>query len=628
MTKNHKAYDAGAIEVLQNVEHIRARPGMYIQDTGAAGLHQLVREVLDNALDEHASGHGNQIDVTVALDEPQWCEIADHGRGIPVDRHPKTGISTLATVFLYAGAGGKFSDQTYGRSAGLHGVGVTVVNALSERTTVWSSRAGKSHMLEFQRGVCVQPDGAPVVTPIAKGQPKTGTVVRFSPDTKVFKKARFNLDAVRELCQSAAYLFAGLTVTLRVRRDDQEKDIETESFCSPDGLVGMVDAQVAGGRANRQHATQHVKTGDVELAWCWTNARDESWHSFVNGCRTPDGGTHVTAIKRAFTNALSGATNKPVDTDDLRAGLVVAVHARVQQPQFQGQVKNKLLSRDVEAAVYDAVRAPITRWAQKSKSVVSGIVGRAVRLRAARERFDRERDAARGLDAGARGRRGIALGRLAEAPDCKPEDRELYLVEGESAGGQAKAARDPHHQEVLGLKGKIPNAEQKTRTALFENEEIRLIVQAVGSGVGDACDARKARVGKVLLLMDADPDGLHITALALAFMCRYMAPVVRAGLVWVVRSPLFRAVWRDQTVYGDAMESVKAQFPRKAQPIITRFKGQGECSAGDLRHFAMDAKTRRIERVTVTGDSAAAIEQVMGRQADARRLLVGLDTRT
>jgi DNA gyrase/topoisomerase IV subunit B len=384
----------------------------------------------------------------------------------------------------------------------------------------------------------------------------------------------------------------------------------------------MVEDLVEAGRANRQHAVQHVKTDQVELAWCWTNARDEAWHSFVNGSRTPEGGTHVTAVKRAVTNALAGLATKPINPDDLRAGLIVAVHARVQHPQFQGQVKNKLLNRNVEASVYEAVRDPIDQWAKRSSRVVQAVVARAARLRAARDRFDRERDAARGLDAGGRSR--ALPDQLAAAPDCRPDERELFLVEGQSASGSAKKARDPRYQEVLGLKGKIPNAEQKGRAAMLENEEIRRLVTAVGAGVGDACAVKKSRVGKIMLLMDADPDGQHITALALSFLNRYMGPVVDAGIVWVVRSPLFRAVWRDRTVYGDTLEHVKAKLPKRADPVITRYKGLGECDPADLKFLAMDPATRLAQRVTRTTETSDEIARVMGRQSDIRRLLVGL----
>ncbi len=622
MSKKDAAYDATAIEVLQNIEHIRARPGMYIADTRKAGLLQLSKEIIDNSVDEFLAGHCDRIDVVVDVAEG-WVQITDNGRGIPVDIHPKTKMSALATVFMLAGAGGKFNSQAYSTSAGLHGVGVTVVNALSSKLTVWSLRGGKQHRLDFERGKCKQSNGVTDIEKVDKNWfGESGTRVRFVPDEEVFKKVQIDVQAIADMLEHAAYLCSGLTLTIRTVDGEFEHEFHQE-----DGLKGFVEHQLAANKQEALHAIQTFKNDSIEAAFVWTDGKDETWHSYVNCSPTPEGGTHQTGLKRLITNAVAPKAVKAVESDDLRVGLVVALHCKVKQPQFKGQTKTKLQNKETESEVYEALKDTVNSFVTTNQRVIESIINRAAKLKSARDRFEREKDASKNIVTFNRNKKGVLPGKLAEAPNCAPEDRELFLVEGESAGGSAKQARH-EHQEVLGLKGKIPNAQQKAKTALFENEEIQSIITAIGAGVGEKCDPKKARIGKLMLLMDADPDGSHITALMLAFLNRYMAPIIDAGMVWVVQSPLFRAVWKDQVVYGDSVEECLKHLPRAAKPTVTRFKGHGEANVEDIQHYAMNASTRKLLRVDRDALTDEAIAALMGQDSDLRKSILGLSEDT
>lgn len=613
-----KSYDADSIEVLQNVEHIRKRPGMYVADTGKAGMHQLWKEVVDNSIDEYMGGYATKIDVVLDT-SLNTITVADDGRGIPVGVHPKTKMSALATVFLQAGAGGKFNDGAYSVSAGLHGVGVTVVNALSSRVRVESHRDGASHVLEFRQGKLAPSYEDGVAHMVGKTK-RTGTVVMFTPDVEVFgKRCKFDPDHLRQMMRDLSYLCGGLAFSLTV----DEEDIE--SFHQGTGLKGFIEDHVAAEKATLLHPVQVFRNDTMEVAFAWTDRSDERWFSYVNSSPTPGGGTHTTGLKRLLTNTLAPKATKDVDNDDLRVGLRVALHCKVKQPQFKGQTKDALQNKEVASEVYEALKDTINRFASTYSKVIESIVNRAAKLKTARERFERDKDASKSVVTYNRNKKGVLPGKLAEAPHCRPEDRELFLVEGESAGGTAKQARDAHFQEVLGLKGKIPNASRTARAKMLENEEISAIITAIGAGIGDKCDPRKSRVGKLLLLMDADPDGAHITALMISFLNQYMPQLIDAGMVWVVCSPLFKVQHRDQNYYGDVLADVMGRLPKNAKPSVTRFKGHGEAEPEDLQYYAMNADTRKLIQITRDPQTDAEISNLMGADAAARKVLLGLD---
>lgn len=612
-------YDAESIEVLQNVEHIRKRPGMYVADTRKAGMHQLAKEVLDNSVDEYMGGHATKIGVVLTTSD-NVLTIWDDGRGIPVGIHPKTKMSALATVFLQAGAGGKFSQGAYSVSAGLHGVGVTVVNALSSEVQVSSTVDGVRHYMEFQQGK-LHPNYADGIPKKKVASIKHGTQVTFTPDQEIFgKKTKFDPDMLREMLRNSAYLCAGLTFTLKI---DNEAE---ETFHQENGLKGFIEDHIKTDKDGALHPVQVFRSDAMEVAFVWTDASDEKWFSYVNCSPTPLGGTHVTGLKRLITNTLAPKATKQIENDDLRVGLRVAIHCKVKQPQFKGQTKDALQNKETAVEVYEAMKDTVTKFLHVQAKTVESIINRAVKLKSARERFEKEKDATKNVVTFNRNKRGILpADKFAEAPDCKPEERETFLVEGESAGGTVKQARDTYFQEVLGLKGKIPNALQKSRGAMLENQEIKLIITAVGAGIGDKCDPKKARISKLLLLMDADPDGAHITALMISFLNRYMAPIVDAGMVWVVRSPLFKAQYKDQNVYGDSLEEVMSRLPKNAKPNITRFKGHGEAQPEDLQYYAMNAATRKLIRITRDDKTDDGLVNLMGADTNARRMLLGLE---
>jgi DNA gyrase/topoisomerase IV subunit B len=614
-----KEYDASHIEVVQNVDHVRARPGMYIADTRKAGMHQLAREVLSNSVDEYMGGHATEIRVTLVTKD-NTLTIWDDGRGIPVGIHPKTNMSALATVFLIAGAGGKFSQGAYSVSAGLHGVGVTVVNALSSRVRVASTIDSVRHYLEFQQGK-LHPQYASGIPTKKPASHKHGTQVTFTPDEDIFgKKCKFDPDVLRTMLKDLSYLCAGLTFAFQV---DEE---ELERYHQEDGLKGFIEDHVAKEKCDALHPVQLFKSDAIEVAFCWTNASDEKWFSYVNSSPTPLGGTHVTGLKRLITNTIAPRATKAIENDDLRVGLRVAIHVKLKNPQFKGQTKDALQNKETASEVYEALKDTVSKFVHVQSKVVDSVISRATKLKSARERFERDKDASKNVVTFNRNKRGVLpANKFAEAPDCKPEERETFLVEGESAGGTVKQARNPYNQEVLGLKGKIPNALQKAKSSLLENEEIKMIITAVGAGIGDKCDPRKARISKLLLLMDADPDGAHITALMISFLNRYMAPIIDAGMVWVVRSPLFKAQYKDQNIYGDTLEEVMRGLPKNAKPQITRFKGHGEAEPEDLQYYAMNQQTRRLLRITRDDATDAGLQALMGADAGARRLLLGLD---
>ncbi len=622
-----KSYDASNIQVLQNVDHIRQRPNMYIADTKSAGMHQLIKEIIDNSVDEHLAGHCKEIYVSLDAAENR-VTIIDDGRGIPVSLQPQTGISALATVFLIAGAGGKFNSDSYSTSAGLHGVGVTVCNALSSVLDVISVRDGGAHKLTFHRGVCVQKDSkpelleAPYSAASAAVLMKRGTLVSFVPDESIFKGLKFEPDRIRLLLQNIAYLNSDLRLTFSLTADSDGTSLE-EVFHETGGLASYVTKQVES-EDSSLHDVVHVKNDWFEAAFVWTDANNEQWSSFANSSLTPEGGTHVTGFKRSITNNLGPKATKAIETDDLRTGLIAAVHVKVKEPQFKGQTKDRLMNRETESAVYDVMKDVLNDFVTKNTKVVDAIVARAVKIKSARDKFVKEKDASKAVVLVKKDKKGVLPGKLFEAPNCKPVERELYLCEGDSAGGGAKLARFQYNQEVLALKGKIPNALTKSRSMILENEELSNIITCVSAGIGDKCNPSKSRVGKILLLMDADPDGQHITALMLAFFQTYMPQVIEAGMLHIVNSPLFRGKWKDKNYFGNTIDEIKQKLPGNASPSITRLKGHGECRMEELREYAMDPATRSLTMVTLDSLSNQRLSELLGSDAGVRKTLLGL----
>jgi len=611
-------YGAQDIQILKGLEHVRRRPSMYIGDVGLKGYHHLLREVVDNAVDEFLDGHVTKVWVKLCT-KTQQAEIRDDGRGIPVSIHPKAGISTLTAVFTKLHAGGKFGKGAYTAAvAGLHGIGVKAVNALSTSLTVWTKRKKKVWVQEFVRGEAVA-DVAPSDRKLAQG-----TVVQFTPDAKIFGDARWKPAQIAAWLRDTSYLCPGLKIRLTV-------DGKHQDYHAAGGLAELLKKTVQ----DRELLADPIilSTDEFDLAFCWTDLEGEHWRSFVNVIHTPSHGTHVQGAKRAISDALNDLGDR-YRGEDLRDGLMGVVHARVIEPQFKGQTKVKLENAEVETTIYEAVYRHLQRHLAENSTVAKKLRDRAQRLQKARDKFRAEQKAIKGTRV-KKGARGLLPGKLVEAPDCTPAERELFIVEGLSAEGTVTAARVQmkkqkqviHYQEVYPLRGKLANAARAADLAtIAKNQVIKDLFTAIGTGVGDAFDLRKSRCAVIYLLMDADPDGKHILALLLSLFVRYMPDLIKADMLRVVQNPLFMGVTAKQRVYGNTVAEVKQQFSGKDKPIIRRFKGLGESNPTELQEYALDPKTRSVLRVVWDDENEdQLVLKYMGADSTARKELLGIE---
>jgi len=618
------AYDANNIEILEDLEHIRLRPSQYIGDTGIDGLHHLLKEVIDNAVDEYMDGHVSAIGIKLDT-ETQTVVVIDDGRGIPVSIHPKAGVSTITAIFTKLHSGGKFGRGAYtSATGGLHGVGIKATNALSEQLTVWTNRRGKVFSQEFKKGEPTTKVRA------VDNKLKKGTVVKFKPDFSIFKKVKFDPRRVRSLLRDISYLCPGLKIELRV---DQEP---AEVFYSKNGLTDMLVSLMGDGVSKIHEEIITVSTAEVDAVFAWTDRETgELWKSFVNVVPTTDHGTHVQGAKKAIQQVLSDYVDKKVKVkdEDLRDGLIGIVHAHVKEPEFRGQTKTKLGNTEVETLVATPVETALRKFATGNSQAVKSIVERAAELFNERAKFRARQKAIRSTKV-KQGARGILPGKLCEAPDCDAETRELYIVEGDSAFGTVKNARilsgdkvrKVHYQEVLPLRGKVMNAAKKGGLdEVLKNSELSGVTQALGTGIGPAFDLEKCRYKAIYLLMDADPDGKHILALLLSFFAQYLPRIIEDDKLRVVLAPLFMGVTSTTRVYGDTIEEVKTKLGKATKFRLARFKGLGESSALDLRAYAMDARTRNICRVLWNGKpDQDLVLQYMGDDSTARKILLNI----
>jgi DNA gyrase subunit B len=616
-----KSYSASDIEILEDLEHVRKRPAMYVGDTGTMGLHHIVKEVIDNAIDEYMEGHVSKVRVYIDTEEP-FIEVRDNGRGIPIEVHEKSGESTLITVFTKLHAGGKF-DKTgaYSRPiVGLHGIGVKATNALSEWMAVWTydPHTKKVYEIGFYRG---EPDFEEPKESDFKM--KKGLVVQFKPDPKVFKKAKLDPQRIRLWLKNLAYLCPGLKLSFQV---DDEKP---ETFLSEKGLSEML--KLATSSIELYHEPFVMETESFDLALVWSDQRGEHWKSFINTSPTPEHGTHVKGVQKAIRNVYK-QEGKSFRSEDLRDGLIAVIHARVGDPEFRGQTKVRLENKSVEEEIATAVEEKLRQFAVQNKKLTKDILERAIRLASARKKFRAEQEAIKGTTI-TKGKKGILPGKLCEAPDCPPQYRELFIVEGKSAFGTVKNARlmlnlngkrQVHFQEILPLRGKIKNAARCGLNELFQHEEVKAVAQAIGTGVDASFNISKLRCKAVYLLSDADADGQHINALLLAFFTKYMPDLIDAERVFVVLAPLFMGVAKNERAYGDTIEEVKTKLGTD-KCRITRFKGLGESNAEDLRIYAMDPKTRRVMQVRWEGDEDKKLVLLyMSEDTAARKQLLGV----
>lgn len=612
-----KSYGADSIQVLEDLEHVRKRPGMYIGSQDADGIRHILKEVVDNSIDEWLAGHASTLEVEIDTHTAVF-RVLDDGRGIPIEKHKKTGQSTLITVFTNLQAGGKFEKQSYAVSAGLHGVGLKATNALSEWLVARVWRSGICYEQHFERGLIKSKE--PQINKSLNQRGRTGTEVQFHPDPQIFGKFKIDPSSVVEWLEETSHLCPGLKVRLVI-------DGKEYSFKSA-GLSRLVQIRAHASLVLHDPIYVESKDRQVSAAFLWTEEEGEDWFSACNASSTPEGGKHVDGALRAISDVLGPyAKKKSIDVRDLVDGLFAAIQVLVAEPQFKSQTKDKLLNAEVRDEVYNFVYPQLKSFFDQNKKLADKIVARALQIKKARESYKKLRNVINQTSA-KKDARGILPDKLVEAMHCAPEDRELFIVEGDSAGGSAKVARDPDYQEVLPLKGKIPNAVRTSPDELLQHTEVAAILKATGAQLGPkgkTVDLSNVRVGKVLLLMDADPDGAHIASLALTFFCTWLGDFVKGGYLYVVDSPLFVGVHKDQRWYAHNLQELESLSGHKtAQLHVSRLKGHGEASAEELRHYAMNPATRKLWKISLGSDDREIILSLMGSDSSARKTLLGL----
>jgi DNA gyrase subunit B len=623
-----QSYDAKDITVLEGLEAVRKRPGMYIGSTGPSGLHHLVYEVVDNAVDEAMAGHCDRIDVTLLADG--GCEVTDNGRGIPVDMHPKYKSKSAAEVVLTVlHAGGKFGGDGYKVSGGLHGVGVSVVNALSTRVEVEIDRVGKRYAMSFRDGG--KPDAKLKEVGTAP-RDRTGTTVRFWPDPNIFEETDFRAQTLLERFQMMAFLNKGLEIRFKDQRPGH--DNEVVSYRYKGGIVDFVRHVNASKEALFKtvgYFEQSEEDQEVEIAFQWNSGYNaDGLHSFANGINTIEGGMHEEGFKKALTNVVNRyakaknllqGKDETLQGEDIREGLTAIISVRLRDPQFEGQTKGKLGNVPMRSLVERATNEKLADWLEEHPAEAKRVMTKAVQAARARLAARQARDATRRKSA----LEGAGLpGKLADCQSKDPRESEIYIVEGNSAGGSAKEARDPRTMAILPIRGKILNVERARIDKMLKNTEIQALIAAIGAGVGLAeFDVEKIRYGKIVILCDADVDGSHIRTLLLTFFFRQMRDLVEHGHVFIAQPPLYSTEVSKRKIYlkDDAAKAAfLAENPNHKQEF-QRLKGLGEMDASELWATTMDPTQRTLLQVSV--EAAAVADEVfstlMGDDVELRK---------
>ncbi len=623
-------YSADSIQALEGIEHVRMRPSMYIGDVGPRGLHHLVYEVVDNSIDEALAGYCDRIDVVIYEDNS--VSVEDNGRGIPVDIHKKEGVSALEVVMTKIGAGGKFDKGSYKVSGGLHGVGVSVVNALSDHLLAKVYREGKIWQQEYSRGKPLYP-----VKTVGKID-RTGTFVKFHPDKEIFQQTiEFDFDTLAARLRELAFLNRGIHISLTdLREKDEEGNPRREEFYSEEGLkefVRFLDAHREPIISKVIHMEGEKNGIPVEVAMIYNNSFAENIHSYVNNINTHEGGTHLTGFRRGLTTTLKKYAEKTglldklkfeISSDDFREGLTAVVSVKVAEPQFEGQTKTKLGNREVMAPVSQAVSEMLENFLEENPKDAKRIVDKVVLAAQARHaaRKAREMVQRKTVMSGA----GLP-GKLADCSETDAERCELFLVEGDSAGGTAKQGRDRNFQAILPLRGKILNVEKALQHRVFENEEIRNIFTALGVSIGTEEDSKalnleKLRYNKVIIMTDADVDGSHISTLILTFFFRYMRELIEGGHVYLAQPPLYLVKKGNKKAYAwndEQRDKLLEEFGQGAH--VQRYKGLGEMNAEQLWETTMNPDTRVLKQVTIENAAEAdrIFSMLMGDEVPPRR---------
>ena len=654
--EGEQSYGASDITVLEGLEAVRKRPGMYIGSTGERGLHHLVYEVVDNSVDEALAGYADHIEVTIQADG--GIKVVDNGRGIPVDEHPTEHKPTVEVVMTILHAGGKFGGGGYAVSGGLHGVGISVVNALSTRVNTEIRRQGYVWRMSFANG------GTPI-TPLERGEAtdETGTTQVFYPDPEIFETVEFDFETLRQRFQQMAFLNKGLRITLTDEResatdegdeiaggeeasDKKTKGHRTVTYCYEHGLrdyVEYLDSAKKSDTINNEiidfEAENDEGTMSVEIAMQWTTAYSSSVHTFANTINTTEGGMHEEGFRTALTSLVNrygrdkGIIRDKDDNltgDDVREGLTAVISIKLTEPQFEGQTKTKLGNTEARTFVQQQVYSKLTDWFDAHPADAKAIIAKGQAAQAARVAARKAREATR--------RKGVLEsasmpGKLRDCSSRTPSECEIFIVEGDSAGGSAVGGRDPEHQAILPIRGKILNVEKARLDRALSSDTIRSLITAFGTGIGEDFDISKLRYGKIVIMADADVDGQHIATLLLTLLFRYMRPLIEGGHTFIAMPPLYRIKWTNaehEFAYSDkerdellaAGAAANRRLPKEGG--IQRYKGLGEMNDHELWETTMDPEHRILKQVTL--DEAADADEtftiLMGDDVDRRRTFI------
>lgn len=630
MKEENSHYDASDIQVLEGLEAVRKRPGMYIGTTDVKGLHHLVWEIVDNAIDEALAGYCNNIEIVINKDNS--VTVKDDGRGIPVDIHPKTKISTVETVYTVLHAGGKFGGGGYKVSGGLHGVGASVVNALSKWVEVKVYKDSKVYMVRFE-------NGGHTVAPlsvIGECEPhRTGTVVTFKPDADIFDSDIFDYETLKVRVRELAFLNKGLSITLRDDRNDE--DTTGDKFMYEGGIKEYVTFINTGKTPIHEDVIYLEGEEDgvmFEVAMQYNTSYNENIYSFVNNINTHDGGTHEDGVRRALTRVINSYARKTgllkekdesLTGDDTKEGLTMIISCKHPNPQFEGQTKGRLGNSEVRRLADSVFSKGFERFLMENPEEAKIIINKSILACRARNAAKKAREATR------KGDLTISnfFGKLSDCKSKDPSVSEIFIVEGDSAGGSAKKGRDSMTQAILPLRGKILNVEKARLDRALGNEEIRTIITAFGTGVGEEFDLSKLRYDKIIIMTDADVDGSHIRVLLLTLFYRFFKPIVEAGHVYAAQPPLFRIMHgktRKYVLNDEEKDKYMASLPEnvRARAEVARMKGLGEMDAEELNETTMDIEKRVLRKITVDDCLAAdaIFERLMGDEVEPRRRFI------